>query len=338
MSTPLHLFNKVYIEHTDYIDSTLWGALIYDGIDKTDGSFAGLWLGDDLADALGDDTFLEKMTELAALSTKYVIYADDATYAAIVTDWLKSTTTMDAAAFNYWVDIYSAKRDKFGVGSASLKTALKAAWAGATQHDLSTLSVSYSIEWMLPSLWVNASHSCAATAKTVINDFVKRRYEDAFTEAKWFIDQNILKTSTQTLMGGSGKTIDNYHDLPKLTVFKESFWTQTGLRAAGANGKIDLTAATADNLTALKLAYTTIFGQDGLEQDIFDDFVYLTAVSTSGITDANFTAILNTIKTTASYIPYMPEDLEATITMEFLGYLQDLALNDTATLAKYTLR
>ena len=143
MSTPLHLFNKVYIEHTDYIDSTLWGALIYDGVDKTDLAFTGLWLGDDLADALGDDTFLEKMTELAALDTKYVIYADTATYTAIVAAWLKSTTHMDQAAFDYWVDIYSAKRDKFSVGSDSLKTALKAAWAGATQHDLSTLSVSY---------------------------------------------------------------------------------------------------------------------------------------------------------------------------------------------------
>jgi hypothetical protein len=338
MSTPLHLFNKVYIEHTDYIDSTLWGALIYDGVDKTDLAFTELWLGDDLADALGDDTFLEKMTELAALDTKYVIYADTATYTAIVAAWLKSTTHMDQAAFDYWVDIYSAKRDKFSVGSDSLKTALKAAWAGATQHDLSTLSVSYSIEWMLPSVWGNASHSCAATAKSVVNDFVKRRYEDAFTEAKWFIDQNILKASIQTLMGGSGKTIDNYHDLPKLTVFKESFWTQTGLRAAGANGKIDLTAATADNLTALKLAYTTMFGQDGLEADIFDDFVYLTAVSTTGITDANFATILNTIKTTVAYIPYVPEDLEETITVEFLGYIQELALNDTATLAKYALR
>ena len=278
------------------------------------------------------------MTALAALDTKYVIYADDASYAAIVTAWLKSTTNMDTTAFNYWVDIYSAKRSKFGVGRSTLTSALKSAWASATQHDLSTLSVSYSIEWMLPSLWVNASHSCAAIAKTVLNDFVKRRYEDAFTEAKWFIDQNILKASVQTLMGGSGKTIDNYHDLPKLTVFKESFWTQTGLRAAGANGKIDLTAATADNLTALKLAYTTMFGQEPLVADIFDDFVYLTAVSTTGITDSNVTAILNTIKTTASYVPYIPEDLEASITVEFLGYLQELALNDTATLAKYTLR
>lgn len=338
MSTPLHLFNKVYIEHTDYIDSTMWGALIYDGVDKADLVFTGLWLGDNLADALGDDTFLEKMTALAALDTKYVIYADDASYAAIVTAWLKSTTNMDTTAFNYWVDIYSAKRSKFGVGRSTLTSALKSAWASATQHDLSTLSVSYSIEWMLPSLWVNASHSCAAIAKTVLNDFVKRRYEDAFTEAKWFIDQNILKASVQTLMGGSGKTIDNYHDLPKLTVFKESFWTQTGLRAAGANGKIDLTAATADNLTALKLAYTTMFGQEPLVADIFDDFVYLTAVSTTGITDSNVTAILNTIKTTASYVPYIPEDLEASITVEFLGYLQELALNDTATLAKYTLR
>ena len=81
-----------------------------------------------------------------------------------------------------------------------------------------------------------------------------------------------------------------------------------------------------------------MFGQDDLNMDIFDDFVYLTAVSTTGITDANFAAILNTIKTTASHIPYIPEDLEDTITVEFLGYIQELALNDTATLAKYALR
>ena len=57
-----------------------------------------------------------------------------------------------------------------------------------------------------------------------------------------------------------------------------------------------------------------------------------------GITDANFATILNTIKTTVAYIPYVPEDLEETITVEFLGYIQELALNDTATLAKYALR
>ena len=339
-STPLHLFDRVYIEDHQYIDSAYWGALIYDGVNKEDTAIHNhLWLGNNLSDALGEGTFLSKMQEIAALDKKYIIYADHSSFAEIVATWLKSITNLDQTAYNKWVDIYIWKRLRNGCEDLdALKTAMKAAWNDASQIDLSALDVTPSVEFLLPSVWVDANHSSKAKCKTIISDFVKRTYEDLIIEGKNFIDTNIYKQSVQTLFGGTGKTHENYTELPQLAVFANAYFNESGSRIPGGDGKINLSNVPSSDFEAIKTAINTAFS-------IFDAFgendiswTYLNSIAAGELTDEEFTAVMNEVKA-ANNLPWIPFDLESTINFEGIAYLQDLAVTDNTTeLTKYSLR
>jgi len=339
-STPLHLFDRVYIEDMQYIDSAYWGALIYDGVNKEDSAIhSHLWLGDDLTDALGESTFLEKMQEIAALDKKYIIYADHSSFAEIIATWLKSITNLDQAAYDKWVDIYMWKRLRNGCENLdSLKTAMKAAWNDASQLDLSSLNVTPSVEFLLPTVWVDANHSSKAKCKTIISDFVKRSYEDFILEGKNFIDTNIYKQSIQTLFGGTGKTHENYMELPQLAVFANSYFNESGSRIPGGDGKINLANVPSSDFEAIKTATNIAYSVfDGFGEDEMN-WLYLPSVAAGELTDEEFTLVINEIKT-ANNLPWIPFDLESSINFEGISYLQDLAVNNnTAELTKYSLR
>jgi hypothetical protein len=323
-----------------YIDSYYWGALIYDGVNKEDIAIHNsLWLGDNLADALGESTFLEKMQELAALDKKYIIYADHNSFAEIVATWLKSVTNMDQAAYEKWVDIYIWKRLRNGAENLdSLKTALKAAWPEASQIDLSTLDATLSLEFLLPSVWVDANHSAKANCKSLISDFVKRTYEDYIIEGKNFVDTNIYKQSIQTLFGGTGKTHENYIELPRLAVFANSYFNESGSRIPGGDGKINLANVPSSDFEAIETATNIAYSVfDGFGEDEMN-WSYLPSVAAGELTDEEFALVINEIKS-ANNLPWIPFDLESTINFEGISYLQDLAVNNNiAELTKYTLR
>jgi hypothetical protein len=343
--TLLHLFDKVYIDDARYIDCAYWGAVIYEGaadIQSTDPSY-NLWRGNNLADALGDSTFLEKMQEIAALDKKFVIYADHSAFAEIVATWLKSITNMDQAAYDKFIDLYCYKRIRTGAENVELlRTALKGAWADAVAQDLSSLNVSNSIEFLFPSVLHDANHTKRSDFKTLMNDFVKRTYEDYILEGKWFIDINFMRDDVQTNLGladgAALKDETNYHDLPNLAVFKNAWFNNSGSKIPGQNAKVNLTDIPSSDLAAVKTVIDkahTMMGDVSVE----DDWAYLTSAAGAGITDDEFNTILATLISNQYRIPYIPWPNEDSIIFEFLSYVRTLkATNDTATLQKFTLK
>jgi len=342
--TLIHLFDKVYIDDMQYIDSTMWGAVIYDGAaDITDSDPShSLWRGNNLADALGETSFVDKMAEIAALDKKYVIYADASAFGEIVAKWMKSATNMDQAAFDKFIDLTFHKKTRLGRGSEVFKAACKAAWSGAVAEDLSSLNVSYSIEFLLPSIFHNSSHAKKPQLKTLINNFVKRTYEDYIIESKWFVDLNFMKKSVQTHLGlpegAATKDETNFLELPDLAIFDNAWFNESGTKDPGSNGKVDLSTVPSSDLDALKTTTDKIMAMMG-DLSVFDNWAYLSSVAGSGLTDEEFNSVIESIKTSNYMLPYIPWAQEETIVFEFLSYVQDLAVNaDTTTLQKYSLK
>ena len=230
----LHLFDDVFLQQDKYINNFNYRVVIskeYATDDLKDTSVypKTLNVGKTWNEALGDISFSDFIRNLYSIKgEKIVIYADEENFSKIIVSWLKSTTNMDNDSFGIFADCYGHKMQVHSNPCDSLISRMKFLWnlwgetAGAS--DFSDLDFSPSIEFMLASAMYDRNFSKKEKLKKIFAHFIKRSYELYILEVRKHIDTYILDTDAQRILGGHSKTINNYLELPKMSVYKAPYF------------------------------------------------------------------------------------------------------------------
>jgi hypothetical protein len=366
----LHLFNKVYLA-SDY---TLWNIhadkilIISDhyATEDTKGYQGSTYVGKSLSDAFGEKTLHDVLSEFAAGTDKVIIYADNISFAEIAASWFKSITHMDQTAYDTFVDCYIYKRSVTGQDVGQLSVLMKQQLESAPAYDFSNIAVDMPYEFLLASALVNRDFSKKSQFLKTQAKFVKRSYEHLILEARRHLDNYILDANLQTALGGSGKTIQNYKELPSLAAYKEPYFKEAvpgpvvHSYIPGQGSKIDISQGSdsdiddlcrVTNIINVSIAGMTIStGPNGpvvssspytnnLRADDGNGWKYLAAARRGELTSEESDALLTEFLEPRVAFELVPLDLSQTIVMVLLPYFKSLANSgNTTELTKFTLK
>lgn len=261
----LHLFDNKFLQLDKYINTFDYRIVIseeYATEDLKDTSVYPKTLksGKNFEDAMGEGTdvdFLIRM--LFNFKAKVVIFADIKTYTKIVTAWLKSTTNMDKETFDYYTDCFSHTACKLynDKSFVSLAYQMKADWITCPEFNFSDLDFMPSIEFMFASAFFDINFNKKIKLQSQLAKFVKRQYEYHILETKKYIDRFILDADMQEILGGSDKSIYNYYELPRMSIYRQPFFTEDIINfpghgyLPGSNSKLDLSLTTDEEVEEL---------------------------------------------------------------------------------------
>jgi len=261
----LHLFDNKFLQLDKYINTFDYRIVISEEYATDDLKDASVYpktlnVGKNFEDALGEGTdvdFLIRM--LFDFKTKVVIFADIKTYAKIITTWLKSTTNMDKEAFDIYADCFAHKESKLynDVLFNNISTIMKSEWENSPQFDFSDLDYMPSIEFLFASAFHDINFNKKVKFQTQLARFIKRQYEFHILEARNYIDTYILDADMQEILGGRNKTINNYYELTRMSIYRQPFFKEDIISfpghgyLPGSNSKLDLSLTTDEEVEEL---------------------------------------------------------------------------------------
>lgn len=357
----IHLFNNVFLEQDTFVYQGYKNVVIsptYATQDIT-ASPTALTSGTSLENVLDGKTIGEFLKSLMTHGEeKVIIFADNSSFAAIITAWLKSTTNMDQASFDLFIDCYKHKCDVYSRPNDQLIEVTKASWSSAPSFNFSTEDFSPSFEFALASAFYNRDFSKKAKLKTLLSKFIKREYEQQILEARKHIDTYILDSDLQALLGGSGKNLTNYKELPRMAIYKEPFFHEIVSVPSnqsywpGKVSKLDVSKGTTEDITELcqltddvNIAIMNMSVPAGLSGssngELFQSrgWAFMQSVRSGTLSDAEYNTALDEMLEENISLIHVPFDLRETILFVFLPYIKSLKKqNSTSVLEKFTLR
>ncbi len=357
----IHLFNNVFLEQDTFIYQGYKNVVVSSTYATPDISASSTVIssGADLETVLDGKTIGEFLKSLMVHGDeKVMIYADNISFASILTAWLKSTTNMDQSSFDMFVDCYKHKCDVYSRPNDQLFELLKTVWASATAYDFSSDDFSPSFEFALASAFHNREFSKKSKLKTLLSKFIKREYEQQILEARKHIDTYILDNDLQTLLGGSGKTLSNFKELPRMAIYKEPFFHEIVSVPSnqaywpGKVSKLDISKGTAEDIETLcqltddvNIAIMNISVPAGLSGSSNGELYqsrgwqFMSSVRAGTLTDLEYDTALDEMLDEHISLIHVPFDLRETILFSFLPYVKSLKKqNNTSALEKFTLK
>ena len=248
----LHLFDNKFLQLDKYINNFNYRVVISkqygtDDLKDTSVHTKTLKAGKTWNETLGDITFSDFIRYLYDITgEKIVIFADEENFSKILVSWLKSTTNMDKDSFEIFADCYGHKMQVHNNPCYSLISRIKSLWDTAEVSNFSDLNFSPSIEFMLATALYDRNFSKKEKLKKLFAHFIKRTYEFFILEVRRHIDTYILDNDAQRILGGHSKTIKNYLELDKMSVYKAPYFKNfegtpyVKSYSPGTNSKLDL--------------------------------------------------------------------------------------------------
>jgi hypothetical protein len=357
----MHLFNNVFLEQ-DFMLEVFTKVVVISSEYNTDMKLNPncLYCGDTLEDVLGDKTLEQFLREMITKEEKVVIFANNDAFSKIATAWLKSSTKMDAASFESWASCYKFKCDVYSRPNAQLFELLKANWSTAPAYDFSDSAFTPSFEFGLASAFYNRDFAKKEQFKGLLSKFIKREYEQQILEARKHLDTHILDKDLQVVLGGSGKTLENFKELPRMSIYREPFFRETVDTVPpnqsywpGKVGKIDISRASESELEELctlsddiNIALSGISNPAGLSGIVNSNFSlqsrgwkFINTVKAGVLSDVEYNEALDEMLAESITLVHVPFDLRETILFVFLPYIKSLKQeNNTTALEKFTLK
>jgi hypothetical protein len=356
----IHLFNNVFLEQEHMLE-VFSKVVVISSKYNTDMNKNPncLYCGDTLEDVLGDKTLEQFLREMMGKEEKVVIFANNEAFAKIAAAWLKSSTNMDKAAFETWAGCYKFKCDVYSRPNDQLFELLKATWDSAVAYNFADVDFSPSFEFALASAFADRNFGKKEQFKTLLSKFIKREYEQQILEARKHLDTYILDTDLQTLLGGSGKTLENFRTLPRMSIYREPFFRDTidtvppnQAYWPGKVGKLDISKATDAELTELctltddiNIAIMNFSVPAGLSGSVNGELYqsrgwkFITSVKNGVLTDTEYNEALDEILAERIAVIHVPFDLREHILFVFLPLVKSLKQeNNLAALEKFTLK
>lgn len=354
----IHLFNNVFLEQDTLVNAQHKHVIISSTYATPDTALLATSLasGTTLEVVLAGKTLEEFLKSLMVYGEeKVMIFADNAAFAAVAASWLKSSTNMDQEAFNTIVDCYKHKYDVLGRPDEQLSEVMKAAWPTAIEGNYSAEQFKPSFEFSLASAFVNREFSKKSQLKNLLSLFIKREYEHLILEARQHLDTYILDRDLQALLGGSNKTIQNFRELPRMSIYREPFYkealTQSGQAyLTGWYSKLDISNGTSAEITELctltddiNMAVMNNSSPAGLSGTANSrstpGWEYMVSVRNGTITDTEYNNILDEMLAEKIAMIHVPYELQEQILFVFLPYIKSLKQdNNMSLLQKFTLK
>jgi hypothetical protein len=316
-----------------------------------------LYVGDTLEAVLGTKTLEQLFLELMVRDDKVTIFANNDAFAKIATFWLKSSTNMDNAAFETWVSCYKFRADVYSSSNNQLIELLKTHWNSAPSADFTSINFGPSFEFALASAFVNKEFAKKEKFKELLSKFIKRDYENLILEARKHLDTYILDKDLQEVLGGSGKTLQNFRELPRMSIYREPFFRDIISTVPpdrsykpGKASKIDLSNATeaeANELCTLtndiNMAIVNSTASTGLSGivnvDSEQDWKYITSVKSGVLTDTEYNQVIDEILAEKIAIVHVPGNLYKQVLFVLLPYIKSLKQeNNISLLQKFALK
>ena len=356
----IHLFNNVFLEQDTFINQVHKYVLVSTTYATPDTRLLSTAIasGTTLQAVLAGKTLGEFLKSLMTYdSDKVMIYADNVAFSTIATTWLKSSTNMDKKAFNVFADCYKHKCDVYSRPNNQLIEFMKESWASAVDFDFSTNDFTPTFEFALASAFVNRNFNKKEKFKATLSKFIKREYEHLILEARKHLDTYILDKDMQEILGGSGKTLQNYRELPRMSIYREPFFRDTIDSVSspqsylpGTISKLDIKYATdaevielctlTDDINMAVMNETTPSGLSGaVNNKSTVGWTYIAAVKNGVLSDVEYNLAIDEILAEKIAIVHVPFDLREQILFAFLPYLKTLKQeNNLGMLQKFTLR
>ena len=228
----LHLFDNKFLQLDKYINTFSYRVVISKQYGTDDLKNTSLYpktlnTGKSFEDALGEGNDIDFLIRtLFNFEEKVVIFADIKNYSKIITTWLKSTTNMDKETFDYYTDCLCHTFCKFynDPSFESLAYQMKDDWMDCPELDFSDLDFMPSIEFMFASAFFDVNFNKKIKLQSQLAKFIKRQYEYHILEIRKYIDRYILDADMQEILGGRNKTINNYHELDRMSIYRLPFF------------------------------------------------------------------------------------------------------------------
>jgi len=348
----IHLFNNVFLEQDTYLN-TLDTCIV---VSK---EYGGNVYNTKSIIAAAETLTPQSVIQLGfTKNEKVTIYADTFHFAQIATHWLKSTVNFDQDSFDVWVDCYNHTLEMYGKQNTQLAQIMKDSFEDTEEGDYSHIDYMPSYEFLIASVFADSGSSHKSKLKTLMSKMIKREYEDTILECRRHIDILILDNDLQELLGGSGKTIKNYKELPGMKPFVNNCWNNRKsieigkAYVGGAGSKLDISNGTEKEVKELvdivQKVTSAIYGDmafnqsgTGIQSPISSEmmFKYLDSVYKGELTDEEFESALQEILDEKIALIYLPFTLGGSIVLPFVTYIRSLKQEDELDkLAKFTIK
>jgi hypothetical protein len=355
----LHLFNKVYLDLDDKIDlnidrvviSRTFGFNVATGIEQhTSGVLKLVSLN---GESVNYKTLFEDIKAHTDESGKrFFIYCDTENFIRIASGWLKSVSNIDRASFETLINCYIHKEctqqgrnwvsdDQKYVASVTDHFNLFDT-TSAFNPNISDVNLSFEL-YLATYLTDNSNATAVSKLQSQMSMFMRRMYQEIFVDIKSMLLLNILSPSLQTVLGGSGKDLTNFSELPKIAIFLDTaIWNDSKPLVVGSASSFNWEGMTSTKATSLGDTVSDIHTN-------FEGFVhnsvnlshwpYLQYVVGKDLTSGELAEVINSIISTPSDYFFIPKTDVINVNYVLCTHLANLkTASNTAALTKFAIK
>jgi hypothetical protein len=355
----LHLFNKVYLEIDDKIDINLDRVVI----SQTYGLNIAVELEKHSAGILlsyttdGTTVDYKQMFEDIKAHTdesgkRFFIYTDPENFIRIAAGWLKSVTNIDRSSFEMLINSHVHKE----------RTQQGRNWHSEDEQYISSVTnhfntfdtttafnpslgdVDLSFELYLAAyLADNTNATATSKLQKQMSMFMRRMYQELFVDIKSMLLLNILNPSLQTVLGGSGKDLSNFGELPKVGIFLDgTIWNDSKPLVVGSDSAFNWDGMTSEKATTIGNTISDIHTNfEGFVHDSVNlcHWPFLQYVVGKDLTSSELAEVINSIVTTPSDYFFIPKSDVINVNYVLCTHLANLkAASNTASLTKFAIK
>jgi hypothetical protein len=340
----LHLFDKVYLEIDDKIDINLDRAVISNthGLKMAEAlerhsSGVVIYYTTDGTTVDYAQLFKDIKLHTDTSGKRFFIYCDSENFIRIAATWLKTYTNISKANFETIINCHVHK-ERVGQGRnwvsedllyvASIKNHIDL-FDSTPAFNPAVLDIDLSFELYLAAYLADNTNSLAVTKlRKQMSMFLRRIYEEIFVDIKSMLLLNILSPTLQTVMGGSGKTLSNYSELPKISIFLDTtIWNDSKPLVVGSACSFNWDVLTSTKATILGNTISEIHTDfEGFVHDStnLSHWNFLQYVVGKDLTSSELSEVIDSIIATPSDNFFIPKTDITNVNYVFCTHLSNL--------------
>lgn len=355
----LHLFNKVYLEIDDKIEIDIDRAVI--------SNTHGLQLADALTrhssgvllsyTTDGSTVDYKKLFEDIKAHTdtsgkRFFIYCDAENFVRIAAGWYKSVSNVERSQFELLLNTHIHKErtqqgrnwiadDQQYIASITDHYSL---FDTTTAFNPSLGNVDLSFELYLAAYLVDRTNITAvAKLQKQLSMFMRRMYQELFVDIKSILLLNILNPTLQTVLGGSGKDLSNYNELPNIAIFLDTeIWNDSKALVVGSASSFNWDGMTSSKATSIGTIVSDIHTNfEGFVHDSADlyHWPFLQYIVGKDLTSVELAEVVDSIITSTSDYFFVPDSDVINVNYVLCTHLANLkTASNTAALSKFAIK
>lgn len=355
----LHLFNKVYLEIDDKIDinidraviSNTHGLQLADALVRHSSGVLTLYTTD------GTTVDYKKLLEDIKAHTdesgkRFFIYCDAENFIRVAAGWFKSVSNVDRAAFEMLINSHVHKE----------RTQQGRNWHGDDEQYVASVKnhfgifdstsafnpvlgdVDLSFENYLATYLVDNTNATAVSKlQKQMSMFMRRMYQELFVDIKSMLMLNVLNPSLQTVLGGSGKDLSNFNELPKIAIFLDTaIWNDSKPLVVGSESAFNWDGMTSEKATTIGNTISDIHTNfEGFVHDSVNlcHWPFLQYVVGKDLSSSELAEVINSIVTNPSDYFFIPKSDVINVNYVLCTHLANLkSAANTVSLTKFAIK